>query len=789
MRSSLVAASLLLLCLCAFVANTEGQIYKITAELSKGTNGQSPGDSTQYVKKVNSSAGTLIPLLAPPAFTFPDRVIPAFAKNSSISALSRTLSSPSLRIIKSQLSTQVRTQMEAFSGGMDNVYNNELSGAVSLFAMPFHTDYHSATGWQSSSDHTRFASLHFDKNIFLQQLSDKIRKEFNPEDLFKDALQVIYAQRDKAINSLQTDLSAFLSGKHPGLLATIKDRINTENITRMGAESFIANILEQGQQLLREKESLVSRLQLRNTAQVISDDSLQLAILDFESQSKANDVLQQELPQLRSQWLKNGILEKISGFEKLKKAAIEKLLQDPEQLRKVAQDKFKFQGIRKLLLHANSFSIGSSGVDQGSLGIKDALLNGISGSFLKGNRFFAPVIGKIPGIKNLSDLRYANFSELPDIVTTGLRIGKGGEEGNFSHVSFSLFQPVSNNSVPLAAFSPALPKNLVSTFSKQLHVGSSHTILAEISKSTLLQPSSGTSGIKDLVNSDNLFGNMGINVQYRGEFEQLGLTQQTTIRYTGKEYSNIGNFALVSGTREISNDLKKYFLQRKLILQLKGHYREYDFSASRRKWKSFSYLADIKLKLKKGEFVELRFQPYINQRSSPEESYTSSKSYRLAMRAVVNRKLGHNFRYRNFIEVSSSKDDLYDFYRDQFYSNQFTSFTSLQNFTVGKNNFFLNLSGNIARQQTGYLLGNSSVSADAGIHFSSRSNISVSSSAVYTSVQGIYRQIALRQSLSTTLGKRLVIDGYIHAGINKVMQSYLDLPAVSGNLSISYHLK
>ncbi len=790
MRSSLVAASLLLLCLFAFYTHTEGQVNKFSAELSKGTNGPSPGDSSHYLKQSKSSAAKVIPVISAPAkFSLTNQLIPAFAKNNGISSVSKIIGSPSFQVVKTHLSVQGSAAMNGFSGAMDNVYNNEASAAVSVFSMPFHADYHSATGWQSSGDHTRFASMKFDKNIFLQQLSDKIRKELNPEEVFKDALQKLYTQRDKAIANLQGGITSFLIENNPVLHAAIKDKINAENISRMGTETFLSNLLKQGQAILKEKELLVSRLQLRNTQALIADDSLETAVAAFESQSKANEVLQQSLPELRNQWLKNGILETIAGFEKTKKAAIDKLLQDPDQLRKVAQDKFKLQGLRKLLLHANSFSLGSSGVDQGALGIKDALLNGISASFLKGNRFFAPVAGKIPGIKNLSDLRYANFSELPDIFTTALRIGKGGEDANFSHVSFSLFQPVSNTAVPVAAFSPALPKNLVSTFSKQLTIGSAHTLLAEISKSTLLQPSSGTSGIKDLVNSDNLFGNMGLNVQYRGEFERLGITQQTTIRYTGKEYSNVGNFALVSGAKEISNDLKKYFLHRKLIISLKGHYREYDFSASRKKWKSFSYLADVKLKLKKGEFVELRYQPYINRRSSPEESYTSSKSYRFAIRGVVNRKLGRNFRYRNFMEVSSSKDDQYDFYRDQFYSNQFTSFTSLQTFTIGKDNLFVNINGNIARQQTGYLLGNSSLSADAGIQFSTRSTIALSSSVVYTSVKGIYQQVAMRQSLSTTIGNRFVIDGYIHAGINKVMLSYLDIPAVSGNLSISYHLK
>src|SRR5690606_38549785 len=136
--------------------------------------------------------------------------------------------------------------------------------------------------------------------------------------------------------------------------------------------------------------------------------------------------------------------------------------------------------------------------------------------------------------------------------------GKGDLQSAFSHVSVSLFQPANNNYQLLSeGLQSALPKNLVTTFSKRMSLGNSQSLLTEFSKSTMMyNPISGDNGnrIKDVLNSDNFFGNMGLNLDYEGDYENLGITNRISIHYTGKEYSNPGDYSLSSGTKEISND-------------------------------------------------------------------------------------------------------------------------------------------------------------------------------------------------------------------------------------------
>ena len=81
---------------------------------------------------------------------------------------------------------------------------------------------------------------------------------------------------------------------------------------------------------------------------------------------------------------------------------------------------------------------------------------------------------------------------------------------------------------------------------------------------------------------------MGLNLNYSGEFPDLKLTENFTVKYTGREYNNLGNAFMSGGTKEIANALNKQLLNRKLIIGIRGQYREYDLGMDGRKWQNFS---------------------------------------------------------------------------------------------------------------------------------------------------------------------------------------------------------
>ena len=95
----------------------------------------------------------------------------------------------------------------------------------------------------------------------------------------------------------------------------------------------------------------------------------------------------------------------------------------------------------------------------------------------------------------------------------------------------------------------------------------------------------------------------------------------------------------------------------------------------------------------------------------------------------------------------------------------------------------------MSKQNTGFIFGNSSLMADAGIQFTAGQRFMLSSGLVYNEVSELYKQLAVRQSLSAMLGKKLTVEGYMQAGPKLYQAHGFDMPLTTGNLSISYNLK
>lgn len=665
---------------------------------------------------------------------------------------------------------------------------SSLSADLSLWEIPFSFNYTSSNGWQGLQP-LNFGAARFDKEKYLQLLGNRLKGTAEPEELFSGYLNSLYAKRDAAIQKVRQDIAAILPAGDPQWIKTIMDKVNADNITYLGMDQLMDKLTASaGADILQKENSL---LQLKAAGQPRDADSIATLERELSFLYQSKKQVEEKIFYLRKKWLDGGIMETISSFQKQKQALIDKLLRDPGAIARVASQHLNLRGLRKLMLHATSLNLGASQLDQSDLQLKNVLLNGVSAGFLKNNKYLAPVMGSQPGLKNIAEAGYANFAQLPDIFTTALRLGKGDIQKDFSHVSFALFQQGNEMQLLQNGLSRSLSQNFVTTLSKRVSFGSNHHLLAEISKSTMLYNGASQEkgdGLRNMVNSGNLMENMGIALDYDSELEGIGLSNTLSIRYTGKEYQNLGNAFLVGGTKEISNDLKKYFLGRRLVVHTRINYRQYEFSMNDRKWRSFSYLADVKWKLKKGEFVEVRYQPYFN-RSNALKNNLNSASHRIALRANVNRKISRGLTYRNFIELATSDDKFHNAAFGNYNANRTISFTNLQTFVLGKRSLFVNITANRADQNTGFLFYNSSLSADAGAQFTAGNQVMLSTAVVYNRIDELYEQLAVRQSISAMLGKRLVAEGYLQLGKNLFEATGLGISPTTGNLSISYNLK
>jgi predicted transcriptional regulator len=669
--------------------------------------------------------------------------------------------------------------------GIINHSNAAMS--LTLMGVPFSAGYNGALdAWNNSGDFS-FASFKFDKENYLSRLNAKIRTIKNPEQFLGNALSQLYAKRDEVIGNIRNSIRDRLVQQAPAQVEELLNKMNADNLSAMEPSQILATALQGQGTLLTEKRQLLAELQNAGNASPFADS---IASLNNEIRqiTQFRESLEKNSNELTAMWQQTGLVQQLRGFEKEKQSLITALLQTPAVIANIAKNKFKLNGLQRFLLNAKSLSLGSTAISQSQFGMYNSLFKGASLEYVKNNKLIAPLLGKQPGIQNLADLAYSNFREIPDILSTALRFGKGDGNADFTHFSVMMFQQGNNSQfLSQAASFAGLPKNLVTSVSRKVSIGSSSSILTEVSKSTTIYRGAGSS-IKDIAGTGNFLDNMGVNVQYMGNFAGIGLDESFTVRYTGKEYSNLGNAFMIGGSKEITNDLRKQFLKRKLQVSIRGQYREYELGLQNSKWQYFSFMADVKMRFRKGEFIELRYQPYFNRRVEAKSSYTSNQSDRLSVRGNISRRIARGMTYRNFIDLTFINDEHYNVFTDRPGSNRTFSLTSLQTLDVGARSVFMNLTLNRAENRSEYIFLNSSVSLDAGTSFFINRTISTSSSLVYSQIDQLYRQVAVRQSVSALLG-RLSVNGYINAGKYFETNPAFLLPAVTGDISIQYNFK
>lgn len=671
--------------------------------------------------------------------------------------------------------------------------HSNASMGLTIMGVPFRAGYNAALAPWSNFNDFSYTSLRYDKDGYLSKLHEKIRSIKDPEQFLGNALNDLYARRDEAIGKLRSDVTSRLGRFAHADVEDILNKLNADNLNLMEPEQLLVRALQEQTAKLAEKQLQLNLLRDATPSQFVAD-SISALNKEIREISQFSESLEKASTELRTSWQQEGITQRIRGFERDKQTLITQLLQMPEVIAKIAKSKFKLGGLQRFLLNAKSLNLGGGAVSQSPLTMYNSLVKGASLEYVTNGKLLAPLLGRQPGIQNLNDLGYANHRELADIMTTALRFGKGDGTRDFTHFSIQMFQQANNGQFlnpGSPAFSGALPRNLVTSVSRKISFGA-HSLLTEISKSTTIYRGANVGGpsgsLKELAGAGSFLDNMGVNIDYTGEYPGIAMQHKLAVRYTGKEYSNMGNAFLVGGFKEISNDLRKQFFNRKLQLSLRGQYREYDFSIDNRKWQMFSFMTDVKMKFRKGEFVELRYQPYFNRRTGI-QSYTSNRSDRLSLRTNINRRITRGVTYRNFIDLSFINDEHYNVFTDKFGANRTFALTSLQTVDVGARSYFINLNMNRARNQSDFLFLNSSVSLDAGASFLLKRTVSLSTSVVYSEIDQLYRQLAVRQSVSAQISGKLTVNGYINAGKYFEVNPSFTIPAITGDISIQYNFK
>lgn len=634
-------------------------------------------------------------------------------------------------------------------------------------------------------------SFSFSRQTFLDGIKKKLAGKFRPEDFLNEIKDPVEQLKTTALHSLKRDMND-LKEKYKDLLNEKFSLLGDVTDLLFKDPGSIKQHLLNNEWIaqLQNKSELLAQLQNRiNTGQPVNMQELNSLKTEFKKYQATKELVT-ILANHNKKWSESGLLARIKESNILKKEAIQKVINDPLIIKKLAKQKLDLNSFQRLFLSITKLNIGKITADFNRQLTDNTILSGINTGFLAGkNKSVDVIAGTQRTTNSLFDFPFTNNIYNSNNRMMGLQMNNTAA-GNTSQVSLLAIQGFSNNTLPFANYAPP-KRTMIIGISKQLEFNKTNLLNMSLSKSSgYLQNEIKETGSPDhrannLFNTDDILKSIALTINYTGQFEKLNLQTETYVRYTGINYDNPATLFIPAGSKEAGLSICKLFLRKRLQFSARTNWRIYKFSeTSNNQYRNSSHFVDIKWKLKKGQSISLRYQPLKSTRLLEGIKSVIGNTEKLTANLNLAKKI-RSFQYRNNISMAYLKNKYtgnsgYDL------ENQSIMLTSLQSFIAGKNVFYSNTSFNKTNTRSAYFFFNTSFNSDLGITYNINQKLSASSSVNYNSVQAWYRQLAIRQSLNGELGKKLSMDIYIDIGKNIKLLQPLPYSLLRAEWSIQY---
>ncbi len=719
--------------------------------------------------------------------------------NNQFASIQKQLFASPLKILESEASYNGQVNSLLLDSGKSYAVNQfYISQSLSLYQIPVNVSYRFQDYATPLYPAVNNFSSDFDKEAFLASMQKKLVGKFNPEELVSDLPGTIDNAKAAAAKTFSNEISG-LKSKYGDIVKKYQQQLGDPQtlITKdtKGLRQELMKNYSPG--AIETKRNLFDQLQTR----VNNGEQVDRALLDRLkteiSELELIDELIRKVDAQKQQWQQSGLIKKISENELAKKVKINEIANAPATIKKLAREKLNLTSIQKIFLNINKLSLGQGVANQSALSSNHYLLNGINTEFLnQGNTYLGLMFGTHNDFNSLPDRIFSNFQQASSNLSTGLKFGKGDPSGAHSHVSFNTFKIGSQqNSYGL----PSVSARTVSVFGldNRVDIGKGGYINFEVSKSTskfemgASPPDSfqqNKSAVNALFSGENFYQNLALNVDYQNYYKTLDLDHRMFIRYVGTAYYNPGNYFLPSGGKETGTQLKKSFFRKKLVANLRHNLREYKFSENGdQRWLNSSATVDLRWKMRRGEYLGIRYQPTKMTRSQAEIKTLMSRSNRLSAEISMNKKL-FTKPYRNYLSVSFL-ENFYTVSDSSTIQSNAILLNSFQSYQIKTYSLFWNLSYNMADNRSQYVFFNSALNSDIGLSYAFLKTMTASSSLTYSKVKSWYEQAGLRQTLSGQLKENISFNFYIDARVNlkEYQQYYQDL--IRAEWGIKYHFK
>ena len=639
------------------------------------------------------------------------------------------------------------------------------------------------TGLQSNS-HCNI-SFQFGREAYLHSLRDKLALRIKREN-FLNYNQGLKSLGERMLTALKSSVSSIDSSYKSMINQILKQFSNPADLLAMD-ETAMKETLEELLTMPKTEEGKLISVS-GTTAQHLLQTSMSDSLIDGLSDKEHIDKIISLLNSVKTRLHAKDIINQLQDSLNVREYHLEESLSDPGTLKTMIKDELGLVGLQKLFLNISQLQIGLHTICLSPLSVNQYLINGMSVAFYNKNKFLFVMAGKQAGL-NTGFGNQAEYSMLPmSNNTIGISFGKGERGRDHTHIGIFNYQCGKNNN-PNGLIAAVPGHTIVTTADNQFSLGQTGKLLMEVSRSTHSynnQPLSDTvlSGIntvKPLSSNGNLFDQMAFTLQWTGTNEAKQLNYDIHFAKTGQAYMNPGNMFITTGLTELGGSFRKSIFQRKLQLSAKLNYRDYQFSSVNSKWINYNFSFLAKWKLNKGQFVAVRYQPYVATRVQDINKYTAATNSRFSLEGSFRRRFGRiNYQHSLTLAYVRSTATL-----DTIPITNGVDLSSMQTFTVNKLCYYLNTQYSRANKVSGPLFFNTQFNTEAGCVYKIDKRFSSSTAIYYNSMQHHYRQAGIKQSISGQIGDRFTVT--LYGDLQKQLETYT--PYSIGNTALNWSLQ
>ena len=678
----------------------------------------------------------------------------------------------------------------------------EVRSSWSIATIPFDVQFNNQTWNDLSNNNISNLGIHFNKDSYLQMLKKNLKDKFNPEAfLATDIRDQINNIKQNAGASLKTDLEKISQGFGNQLNDKISELGDLKNLMSKDMHAVREQLLNnQYVQSVIDKEKLLAELQnKKNTGGQVNEKELG-ALQSEVAQLKGVNALIQKVEEHKSKWESSGVMKKMKQLDLLDKKQLDKIASDPTTVIKQAKEHLQLNGLQKLFLKLNQLNIGQNTLSESRLSVQHLLNKGFNTELIDKNKSLMVGMGKLKTFNSILDQPFTNSVLSNDGNAQMISVGIGKSSGNNSRFSLMTYNQSMGALDNFSSINGLTAGNIfrstvVTTISNEMPLGERGSITAELSRSATTYRQTiesdttlaGKSASQQLLNSDNLLNSMAFSLKYEDEFADQDLSYGVHAGMTAPGYNNPGSTFLAQGGKEFGVNVKKAFWKRKLQASVKTDLREYNFGDDESsKWRSLYSVFDLRMKLRKGQSVGIRYMPNKMMRVQGGEKSIVSLLERLSVDGTVAQKLAGRY-YRNNITLAWQKNKY--LLGNEPVLNNSLSVSSFQSITLNSKLLFVNTLYDHARNNSQYVFFNSTFLTETGITYLLLKKISLSSSLTYNSVKGWYNQVGIKQTISGQLKDRFSFNIYVDARKNLKLYQPLLYGLFRTDISINYLIK